>query len=382
MKQYLIVLATCLLGFYSFAQQNGSVLDSVNGRVYKTVKIGEQVWMTENFDGTKFQNGDIIPHARTAEEWKKAGENKQPAWSYLDNGPVKVAKCGKWYNWYAVNDPRGLAPDGWHIPTAAEWYQLKSQLGDNAGEKMKSTGGWNNYRKEIISYTEPNNFVTRSGNGSNSSGFSGLPCIGYPPTKFGDNGEWWSSSEEYDFNAATFGLESSGIDLLSRYVNKEDGLSVRCIKGNVITQQYNKPKNENSLLFLEEDSLEPLSKKDRQIVEEKIDENKVYDEVDVDRKAEYFFGFLKWNEFISANIDPKNINKKCIKAGTYKAIIGFIVNTKGQIQYISPLSTNGCGIEEEAIRVINKAIKWEPAMKNGNYVTSYTKKIIEIKIEK
>ena len=127
----------------------------------QTVTIGKQVWMTKNLDVSTFRNGDPIPEAKTNEAWKAAGENKQPAWCYYDNDPKNGTKYGKLYNWYAVNDPRGLAPAGYHIPTDAEWTVLTDYLGgeDVAFKKMKSPSGW-----------------VKKGNGTNSSGFSGLPA--------------------------------------------------------------------------------------------------------------------------------------------------------------------------------------------------------------
>ena len=81
------------------------------------ITIGRQVWMTENLNVDKFRNGDPISHAKTDEEWVKAGENGSPAWSHYDNDPANGEKYGKLYNWYAVNDSRGLAPEGWKIPS-------------------------------------------------------------------------------------------------------------------------------------------------------------------------------------------------------------------------------------------------------------------------
>ncbi len=128
----------------------------------QTVTIGTQVWMSKNLDVAKFRNGDPIPEAKTDEEWYKAVKNKQPAWCYYENDPANGAKYGKLYNWYAVNDSRGLAPVGYHIPSDAEWTQLTDYLGgrDVAGGKMKSTTGWKAPNKDA----------------SNSSGFSGLPA--------------------------------------------------------------------------------------------------------------------------------------------------------------------------------------------------------------
>ena len=130
----------------------------------QTITIGTQVWMTKNLDVATFRNGDPIPQAKTNEEWEKAGENQQPAWCYYDNDPANGAKYGKLYNWYAVNDSRGLAPSGYHIPSDAEWTILTDFLGGEkvAGTKMKSTDFWADYEGN-------------SGNGTNESGFSGLP---------------------------------------------------------------------------------------------------------------------------------------------------------------------------------------------------------------
>ena len=150
----------------------------------QTVTIGSQVWMSKNLDVAKFRNGDPIPEAKTDEEWEKAGRNEQPAWCYYKNDPANGAKYGKLYNWYAVNDSRGLAPVGYHIPSDAEWTILTDYLGGEnvAGTKMKTKSGW-----------------VKNGNGTNSSGFSGLPGGNRNNNgtfnNIGNNGNWWSSSE-------------------------------------------------------------------------------------------------------------------------------------------------------------------------------------------
>ena len=184
------------------------------------VTIGNQVWMVENLNVDKFRNGDPIPHAETNEEWRKAGENGQPAWCYYDNNPANGAKYGKLYNWYAVNDPRGLAPEGWKIPSDEDWTLLTNHLGrkEVAGGKMKSTSGW-----------------AESGNGTNESGFSGLPSGGrdgygaFAP--IGKVGVWWSSTE-FSAGLAWYrglgygvGYVHSGYDY-----SKVEGLSVRCLR--------------------------------------------------------------------------------------------------------------------------------------------------------
>jgi uncharacterized protein (TIGR02145 family) len=190
----------------------------------QTATIGTQVWMTKNLDVSTFRNGDKIPEAKTQEEWEKAGENQQPAWCYYNNDPANGVKYGKLYNWFAVNDSRSISPLGYHIPSDAEWTKLEDFLGGAiiAGSKLKSTSGWNEYPGQ-------------SGNGTNASGYSGLP--GGCRSNLGDfeligkHGYWWSSSE-YD---ATFawgrGLMDYNGNVKRGYgPGKEGGFSVRCVK--------------------------------------------------------------------------------------------------------------------------------------------------------
>jgi uncharacterized protein (TIGR02145 family) len=204
--------------------------------------------MAENLNVSTFRNGDPITETKTQEEWEKAGKEGKPAWCYYDNDPKNGAKYGKLYNWYAVNDPRGLAPAGWHIPTDTEWITLGDQLGNDAGKKMKSTSGWNGYGCKRCSGgssqfkanctsckgTQANSTDPFSGNGTNSSGFSGLPG-GYRLyygifSDIGDGGYWWSRAENGTDGAyGRYLLHSNGG--LDRYGSSRDlGLSVRCLR--------------------------------------------------------------------------------------------------------------------------------------------------------
>ncbi len=184
----------------------------------QSVTIGKQVWMTRNLDVSTFRNGDPIPEAKSDAEWEKAGQEGRPAWCYYDNNPANGAKYGKLYNWYAVRDPRGLAPKVWHIPSDKEWTVLTDYLGgkEKAGAKMKAKQGW-----------------AEDGNGTNSSGFSGLPGghrAGNNIFSVIDNyGFWWSSTESNTYGAWPRSLYNS------RSVGRDDcskayGLSVRCLR--------------------------------------------------------------------------------------------------------------------------------------------------------
>jgi uncharacterized protein (TIGR02145 family) len=193
--------------------------DARDGKKYDIVKINSQVWMSENLNASTYRNGDPIRYARTREEWTDAAEKKEGAWCYYDNDPKNGEVYGKLYNWYAVNDSRGLAPKGYNIPIDAEWTVLIDRLGgeDIAGQKMKSKSGWNG-----------------DTNGSNSSGFTGLPggfCdksgyFGY----LSSSGCFWSSSENNAEYAWSRGLYDTDTKISRSNDDKKYGFSVRCIK--------------------------------------------------------------------------------------------------------------------------------------------------------
>jgi uncharacterized protein (TIGR02145 family) len=199
------------------------MLSSCGGVASKEVTIGKQVWMTQNLNVDKFRNGDPIPEAKTDEEWSKAGENGEPAWCYYNNNPDNGDRYGKLYNWYAVNDPRGLAPEGWKIPSDEEWSRLADFLGGEsvAGTKMKSTDFWADYGG-------------KSGNGTNESGFSGLPGgVRGDSGAFGGVGEvglWWSSTEYITSNACSRDLSYVNGSVLRSDYGKRYGFSVRCLR--------------------------------------------------------------------------------------------------------------------------------------------------------
>jgi len=112
--------------------------------IAQTVAIGNQTWMMENLNVSKFRNGDRIPQAKTSEEWVKAGETMQPAWCYYDNDPKNEKKYGKLYNHFAVSDARGLAPEGYHVATFDDWTYLEDNLkcGGEGGWKLRNASGF------------------------------------------------------------------------------------------------------------------------------------------------------------------------------------------------------------------------------------------------
>jgi uncharacterized protein (TIGR02145 family) len=188
---------------------------------YQEVTIGTQVWMQKNLAVSHYRNGDSIPEIRDSAAWDAA---RTGAWCWYNNDSSNDATYGKLYNWYALNDPRGLAPAGWHVSSDAEWDTLVIFLGGQliAGGKMKEAG--------TAHWFPPNTDAT------NSSGFTGLPGGSlFGNGKFGligPYGTWWSSTPFQDFQAwyRTLQYNSAAIygthhDATTRY-----GFSVRCVK--------------------------------------------------------------------------------------------------------------------------------------------------------
>jgi uncharacterized protein (TIGR02145 family) len=183
------------------------------------VKIGDQWWAAKNLNTSVFRNGDVIKEAKSNDEWVKAGNDNKPAWCYYGNNQENSKENGKLYNWFAVNDQRGIAPVGWHVASDTEWALLISTLGGdkNAPTKMKSTSGWED-----------------SSNGTNISGFSAFPsgyrnfngAFGY----FVTNAYWWSSTEADSIHAVYHNIYYF-TNVLTRDIDKKQvGFSVRCIK--------------------------------------------------------------------------------------------------------------------------------------------------------
>ena len=203
---------------------NAQTVKDVDGNVYKTITIGTQTWMAENLKVTKYSNGDLIPNLTDNQQWENvtAGAHRIGACCDYDNKPVNSTTYGKLYNGYAVNDPRGLAPKGWHVPTKSEWTTLIDYLGGKevAGDKLKEKGN--------AHYTSLNTGAT------NETGFTALPSgdrenIG----RFGSIGRfggWWSSTEEDIYSAwdLCVGYDFGGV--VMDHGDESAGYSVRCIR--------------------------------------------------------------------------------------------------------------------------------------------------------
>jgi uncharacterized protein (TIGR02145 family) len=200
---------------------NGSVwTNMVGGAANKPeVTICSQRWMAKNLDVTIYRNGDPIPKVTDNTAWFSLTTG---AYCYYNNDSATYAAVyGKLYNWYAVNDPRGLAPAGWHIPNDVEWATLVSCLGgtNDAGGPMKQTG--------TAYWLDPNAGAT------NSSGFTGLPggLRGFDGTSLFASiySHWWSTTTASSVDAKVIKLSYATTFIFEENYNKRTGLSVRCV---------------------------------------------------------------------------------------------------------------------------------------------------------
>lgn len=206
--------------------ENGTVKD-FEGNVYHSITIGEQVWMVENLKTIRYQNGDFIHH-EPGRYWTKLREG---AFCNYDNDADLGRKFGKLYNWYAVNDPRGIAPNGWHVPTHNEWVELINFLSIGVGVSGKAMAAQSEWTASTYLMAIGNDLSK-----NNSSGFSALPGGCREPTGncefygLGDQAYWWCSDECSNYNAMYFRMTYESPSVHGRDDFSYSGFSVRCIK--------------------------------------------------------------------------------------------------------------------------------------------------------
>ena len=200
------------------------VIVDIDQNSYTTIPIGQQTWMQQNLNVSRYNDGTPIPQVTDPTQWVNLTTG---AWCYLNNDPANGPIYGKLYNWYAVNDPRGLAAAGYHIPSLGEWNILINYVGAEGGfsaaRKLKATTGW-----------APYNGITNT----NESGFTGL-AAGFRNNSLGNgafggiglDGNWWSSSENSSSDAWLFYISyQSDLTFTNPPADKIYGFSVRCVK--------------------------------------------------------------------------------------------------------------------------------------------------------
>jgi len=186
--------------------------ERIINHIVPTVKIANQIWMSKNLDVDCYANGDKIPEVQNPEEWDSL---KTGAWCYFNNDSTNKERKGKLYNWYAVNDPRGLAPEGYHIPSIDEWSQLV------------------NYFEEFNSIIKSKDFLSEN-LWLDEFGFTSSPAEHIYIRNFMDfenSTVWWSSTNLIDdliFISIVLDHQNQSMTTVNSGPNS--GFSVRCIK--------------------------------------------------------------------------------------------------------------------------------------------------------
>ncbi len=199
----------------------GDDFEDIDENIYRTIEIGGQCWMKENLRTSRYQDGSAIQNITDSGQW---GEIDFGAWSYYDNDSENHEPFGKLYNWFAVDDSRGLCPVEWRVPGESDWMALTDYLGGwtAAGGKMKETG---------TQYWEsPNRGAT------NESGFSGLPGGGRESNGnfagMGQSAFFWSATRDDVASAWARDLYYDDASVWTFSVPGSLGMSVRCIRIN------------------------------------------------------------------------------------------------------------------------------------------------------
>ncbi len=187
----------------------------IDGNVYQTAQIGNRIWMASDLKTSRYRNGDSIPYVQKNEAWKNLTSG---ALSYVNNDAATGINSGKLYNWYAVNDPRGLCPDGWHIPTDEEWKKLSDFLG---GEKIAGTK---------LKPEEKDNSAQPSTNSGFNAAYSGYRSFAGKYLFKDDYCGLWSSTEAHPDFAWVYYVNKYNERFSCTFLGKKNGVSCRCIK--------------------------------------------------------------------------------------------------------------------------------------------------------
>lgn len=198
----------------------GSETSFTTDTIFSGINIGSQTWAGRNLDVVTYRNGDSIPQITDPLQWSNMTTG---AWCWYNNDSSlsNGGTYGRLYNWYAVNDPRGLAPSGWHIPTDAEWSNLETYLGrDWASGALKETG--------FSHWASPNNYA------SNVTGFTALPggmrdFNGVFRNK-GTQACWWSSNAYNLYFSWYRSINNTYSNIDRYYYYKTCGFSIRCLR--------------------------------------------------------------------------------------------------------------------------------------------------------
>ena len=178
-------------------------LTSSNEEDMPLMTVGNNNWLMNNLGVTHFRNGEEIPFAKTKKDWFDAAKKEEPAWCYYKDDQKTGEKYGKLYNWYAVNDSRGIAPEGFRVATLSDWQAFKNEMnGDEINgvplENLLQLGGYRFY----------------------GGAYDFEDKMGF----------WWTSDERDNGNAYFFSVQKKKYNTLIDFNHKEDGMYVKVIR--------------------------------------------------------------------------------------------------------------------------------------------------------
>jgi uncharacterized protein (TIGR02145 family) len=218
----LLALLATGLAAQELGSASGPVVTDIDGNVYKTVIIGNQVWMAEDLRTTRYRNGDAIGTTNPATLNIRSENSPKYQWAY-EGDESRAATYGRLYTWFAVTDRRNLAPTGWHVPTDAEWTTLANFLGGNlaAQGKLKEAGTTHWHSPNLDATNESGFTALPGGNRWDYGRFLGL----------GDFTHWWTATE-HDAERAwrRILVKDAPADNFRGYADKKLGWLVRCVK--------------------------------------------------------------------------------------------------------------------------------------------------------
>ncbi len=204
-----------------------------DGNLYHTITIGTQTWTQENLKVTHFNNGDSIPKVSDDTPWINATHG---AYCDYNRSSDSALTYGHLYNWLVITDSRGIAPDGWHVPSDSEWLQLINYLGGNtlAGGKLKDTG--------TLYWQSPN------AGANNQSGFTALPG-GMRGNNalfsfINANDYFWSSTVNDTTSGWCRAMTYSDSSVYKLYAKTQVGISVRLIRDSTWNVNENDPQGQ------------------------------------------------------------------------------------------------------------------------------------------
>jgi len=261
------------------------------------IKIGDQIWMAKNLDVTHFRNGDPIPEVKTIQDFIDASSNYLPIQAEYELSAKNGKTYGRLYNWYAVNDKRGLAPADWSVPSKEDWDELMGKCQGNS-ILLKSKVGW-----------------SKKGNGNNESGFNALPSGDFNDFEsvFADLNEcayWWTSTNWTDASSYYVRLSFDDQEIYSQVLNNGFGFAVRCVKNSSLKKKL-------SLKIGQQENLKESPKKKQVLNNLGKTENQIltndfnWSKVEIKNAKEYFnsANYNALNLFVDGGVFTENSNE-------------------------------------------------------------------------